>query len=598
MNYGSGLKCFNFFIISIGAFGVFACSHTHPLSQKSINSKIHYAKNLPGANRENRQDIGTNYMITTQGDASSEAGRKIFAQGGNAIDAAVAISFAISVERPQSTGIGGGGFMLVHFADTNDTLAIDFREMAPALASERMYLDKAGNVIPKLSLEGALSVGVPGLVAGLYEVHKKYGALKWHEVVAPSIELAEKGFTIYPHLAEAIEQRKEVLAKFPSSRKIFFDSNGTPLKEGTLLRQIDLGKTLRTIQSKGRSGFYDGWVAKAIVENQKKLGGIIRANDLRGYTVKFREPVWGKFNDYRIASMPPPSSGGTHVIQILNILEGYSLKEYGPFSDQAIHWTASATQQAFADRATYLGDSDFVKVPVAGLTNKNYAVSIRNKISRELAKPSSKVKPGNPWPFKNPYESSETTHFTVMDSIGNTVSSTQTINYYFGSGIVVDGTGIILNDEMDDFSAKPGAKNVFGAVGSTKNRVQPGKRPLSSMSPTIVFEGKSKSPMMALGTPSGTRIITCVAQTVLNYLLYGMSLYDSVASIRYHHQWSPDMIMVDEPGFSNELTFALQKRGHSVRKRNLGCRVNAIAKEGTKLIGVSDPRGEGRSIGN
>lgn len=537
-------------------------------------------------------------MITTQGEASSNAGKRAFALGGNAIDAAIAISFAISVERPQSTGIGGGGFMLMYFADTKETIAVDFREMAPALAHEKMYLDKNGEVVPRLSLDGSLSVGVPGLVAGLYEIHKKYGALKWEDVVAPAIELAEDGFPVYPHLTEAITHRAETLQKFPDSKKLFFTAAGEPLPVGRTLKQPDLAKTLRAIQKKGRDGFYKGWVAEKIVASQKETGGLIRMEDLSGYEVKFRKPVWGEFRSYKIASMPPPSSGGTHVIQILNILEGYPLEEHGPFAEQTVHWTASAMQRAYADRASYLGDSDFVKVPVKGLTDKKYAALLRNTIDPNLAKPSEKVKAGNPWPYSNPYESDETTHFTVMDKFGNTVSSTQTINYYFGSGIVAKGTGIVLNDEMDDFSAKPGALNVFGAVGSTKNRVQPKKRPLSSMSPTIVFSPVDNSPVMALGTPSGTRIITCVAQTMLNYLVYKMPLYDAVASLRYHHQWAPDEIRVDEPGFPEEMTFSLQKRGHSVRTRNLGCRVNAIAKENTRLIGVSDPRGEGKSIGD
>lgn len=574
-----------------------ACASQHPLANRPTQEKIHFATTLPGVGKSEREAAGTQYMITTQGDASSKAGKRMFALGGNAIDAAIAISFAISVERPQSTGIGGGGFMLIHFADSKETIAVDFRETAPNLASEKMYLDRFGKVIPKLSLDGALSVGTPGLVAGLYEIHKKYGALKWQDVVQPSIDLAENGFPVYPHLNEAISQRAEVLKKFPDSKKLFFDTNGEPLAIGSTLRQRDLARTLRKIQKEGRDGFYKGSVAKAIVKSQKKHGGLIREDDLLDYKVKFRRPVWGSYLNYKIASMPPPSSGGSHIIQILNILEGYSLKDDGPFSEQTIHLTTSAMQRAFADRATYLGDSDFVKVPVTGLTSKKYASDLRQQITIDLAMPSQNVKPGAPWPYNTPYESDETTHFTVMDKLGNTVASTQTINYYFGSGVVAEGTGIILNDEMDDFSAKPGAKNVFGAVGSKKNRIQPKKRPLSSMSPTIVFRNDSDVPMLALGTPSGTRIITCVVQTMLNYLLYDMPLYESVASLRYHHQWAPDEIFVDEPGFTKELKFGLQKRGHSVRTRNLGCRVNAIAREDSRLIGVSDPRGEGLSIG-
>ena len=580
-------------ILSIAFVG---CANTHPISEFRANKKLIFAPFAKGFERDRHESRTHNYMIASQGEASTKAGAQMFKNGGNAIDAAAAVSFAISVERPQSTGLGGGGFMLVHFAKKKKTVAVDFREQAPGKATEKMYLNKNGKVIPKLSLDGAKSIGVPGIVAGIVEVHSKYGLLPLSTIIQPAIDMAEDGIRVYPHLANAINHRKDVLRKYPGSRALFFRKDGTPLQEGDLLVQQDLAQTLRVIQKQGRAGFYKGEVAKKIIASQIKHGGLMRQSDLDNYQVKFRVPVWGTFRGLRIASMPPPSSGGIHVIQILNMLESDKIEKYGIYSPQTVHLTASSMQQAFADRATYLGDQDFVSVPVKGLTSKKYAEQLRSQIHNELATPSRSLRAGNPWPYENPYESAETTHFTVMDKEGNTVSSTQTINYYFGSGIVAEGTGVVLNDEMDDFSTKPGAKNIFGAVGSKKNAVAPGKRPLSSMSPTIVF--KKDKPILALGTPSGTRIITCVAQTILNYVVHELPLFESVALIRYHHQWSPDEITVDSPGFSSVLTHQLLRRGYSVREKNLGCSINAIAREGNFLHGVADPRGEGLSMGD
>ncbi len=553
----------------------------------------HHATFRKGLKRSLAEAYGSNYMITTQGGAATKAGTKMFDLGGNAIDAAIAISFAISVERPQSTGLGGGGFMLIHLSEKKKTLAVDFREQAPGLAGKDMYLDKQGNVIPKLSQDGILSAGVPGIVAGLVDVHKKYGKLKLSQIIQPAIDLAETGFRVYPHLAKSIDFRKDLLAKYPASKKIFF-KDGKPLKEGDWLVQKDLAKTLRRIAKLGKAGFYKGPVAKAIIQSQKKYKGLIRQSDLDQYSVKYRNPVWGSFRGYRVASMPPPSSGGIHVLQILNTLEPIVKDSY---SKESIHWIASAMQRAFADRAEYLGDSDFVKVPLVGLSSKGYARSIRRQINAsERAIPSKNVKPGSPWPWNQPYESDETVHFTVMDKKGNTVSSTQTVNYYMGSGVVVDGAGFLLNNEMDDFSAKPGVPNIFGALGNKNNAIQPKKRPLSSMSPTILFD--DKGPKLALGSPAGTKIISCVAQVILNYIAYEKPLFDSIANIRIHHQWIPDEIRVDEPGLSSSLTDELTAMGHSVRTQNLNCRVNGIAREGGMLHGVADPRGEGLSLGN
>lgn len=559
------------------------CAAHHPAT-------LPFAGDIPrkaGAEAE-----GKNVMISTDGEAASRAGRRMIELGGNAVDAAVASSFAISVERPHSTGLGGGGFLLLYLAEKKQTLAFDFRERAPRLASRDMFLDGKGDPVPNASLDGGLASATPGLVAGLVEVQKKYGKLTLAEVLQPAIELAEGGFVVYGSLAKALKERSGVLARFPASKKIFLHEDGSPLEAGENLKQVDLAKTLRSVAARGRDGFYAGWVANAIVKSNEEAGGLIRLADLRGYRVKMRPPVRGTFREYEIVSMPPPSSGGAHVVEILNILERDPLAALGAASAQSIHLQASAMQRAFADRAEYLGDPDFVKVPLAGLTAKTYAAKLRAQIPERNASPSLTVKPGRP-PGVEP---EHTTHLTVMDGAGNTVTSTQTINGYFGSGLVAAGTGVLLNNEMDDFSVKPGVANLFGAIGNDKNAVAAEKRPLSSMSPTIVFRGGE--PFLALGSPSGTRIITCVAQTLLNRLAYGMPLYEAVAVIRYHHQWLPDEIRVDSPGFAPFVTRELETRGYRVRVSDLGCRVAAVERSPAGLRGVADPRGEGIALGN
>lgn len=545
------------------------------------------AENIP--HKAAAEAYGRKIMISADGEASTRAGAKMNALGGNAVDAAVAASFAISVERPHSTGLGGGGFFLLHLPRQKKTLAYDFRERAPMKASRDMYL-KDGEPVPNLSLNGPLAAGTPGLVAGLVKVHRRYGRLPLATVLEPAIELAEKGFPVYRALAGALSSKREVLAAYPSSARIFLHPDGTPLAEGEILVQKDLGKTLRRIAKQGRAGFYKGPVAVAIVTENQKAGGLISHRDLDAYEVKMREPVRGSFLGHEIVSMPPPSSGGAHVIEILNMVEKDPLGAQGPASPESVHVLASAMQRAFADRAEYLGDSDFVKVPLKGLVSKEYAAELRKSFG-ENATPSSVVKAGVP-PGAEP---EHTTHLTVMDAEGNAVSTTQTINGWFGSGFVVEGTGVFLNNEMDDFSIKPGVANLYGAIGNDKNAIAPGKRPLSSMSPAIVFrEGK---PFLALGSPSGTRIITCVASTIVNRIAYQMPLYDSVASVRYHHQWQPDEIRVDLPGFPPALSAALEKKGYKLNASNLGCRVAAVELENGLLHGVADPRGEGLSLG-
>lgn len=531
------------------------------------------------------------YMISTQGPGATEAAAKVFEAGGNAIDAAVAASFMISVERPQSTGLGGGGFMLIRFAETGEILAVDFREKAPMLATANMYLDQTGEVIRDKSKKGIFAAGVPGLVAGLSEVHRRFGRVEWNQLVEPSIQLAKNGLKVYPHLANALDKTQDTLKKYPASAAIFLKEDGSPYEVGDILFQNDLAETLKLIQENNRAGFYKGSVANAIVAENQRLGGLMAHADLDAYNVIFREPVVGQFKGFDIYSMPPPSSGGAHIIQILNMLENDPLKELGAASPFTIHLTSQAMQSAFADRASYMGDADFVEVPLSGIISKNYAKRLRSKFSKNKARPSDKVKAGEP----SRYESDETTHFTIMDSQGNIVTTTQTINGWMGSGVVVPGTGIVLNNEMDDFTTKVGAANFFGAIGGEPNRIEAQKRPLSSMSPTIVM--KDDEPVMALGTASGTRILTCVAQTILNHLYYGMPLYEAVSVVRYHHQWQPDKIRVDVPGFPAAVKKQLIAMDYEVEEKDLGCKMQVVKKEATELHGVSDPRGQGKSFG-
>lgn len=534
---------------------------------------------------------GQRFAVATQGQHSSIAALQMFERGGNAADAFVAASFALSVERPQSTGLGGGGFLLYQGANMSRPISLDFRESAPLKASEDMYLDKSGKVIENKSINGIHAVAVPGLVAGLLEFHEKYGKLPRAVVMWPAIELAENGFIIYPELEKAIKYRRDELFKDESARKIFLALDGSSLKSGQRLIQMDLGRTLRKIAADGKSAFYKGEIAKAIVSTSKMKGGLLSREDLESYTPKYRTPVAGHYRGHDIYSMGPPSSGGTHALEILNIVEDLNLRQYGPGHPLSIHYTAEAMKQAFADRSEYMGDPDFEKVPLSLLLSKVYAATVRSKLSPDRARTKEEVRPGE---IPELYESDETTHLTVADAEGNVISSTQTINGLFGAAVVARGTGIVLNNEMDDFASKIGASNLFGAVGGKKNLIAPKKRPLSSMSPTIVTY--KQKPLYALGTPSGTRILTCVAQTLLNLLEYDMDLYASVAALRYHHQWSPDELRVGPPGLPEDVLGSLITKGHKIDKRPLGCKMQAVGIEEKELIGVSDPRGEGLTL--
>lgn len=575
---------FRYVILCSVAFVSLQCAHRATEDAKPI-----YAGHAD-MSRASFKAIGKKYAISTQGSAATEAARAVMAEGGNIVDAAIAASFVISVERPHSTGLAGGGFFLYREAASGKTYAIDFRERAPARATEKMFLDEKGEHVHARSEEGILSVGVPGVVAGLVEIHAKFGKLPLKRLIEPAITLAEKGFPIYPYLANAIVEQKDVLARDPAAAKLFLGKKGEPLPEGHVLVQKDLGKTLRLIAAKGRAGFYEGNIAGAMEGYFKRAKGLITRKDLADYKVKWREPVTGSFNGYEVYSMPPPSSGGVHVIQILKLLENDGLKARGLLSADSIHRAAASMQLAFADRAKYLGDPDYVKVPVKELTSDTYLRMRDSTITADRARKKDEIQAGDV-----AKESTDTTHLSIIDEEGNAVATTQTINGYFGANIVLPGTGLVLNNEMDDFSAKPGASNLFGAVGGVPNKIEPGKTPLSSMSPTfLVKDGKVQ---LSVGAPGGTRIITCVAQTILNWTEFGLPLEQAVGLMRYHHQWSPDVLFLDPPGPGPAVVAKLEKLGYTVKLEAVPCHVMAVAREGDILKAVSDPRDAGTGAG-
>jgi gamma-glutamyltranspeptidase / glutathione hydrolase len=559
-------------------------------SDTKSNSK-YFQKNPDNRSLSTYQSKGKTAMIASAGDEATQAGLAILKKGGNAIDAAVAVSFAISVLRPQSTGIGGGGFMLVYSQQHKKTFVFDFRERAPLKATRNMYV-KNGKVVKGLSVNGILSVATPGIVAGLAEVHQNFGSLAWKDVIQPAIELAENGFTVYPALTRRLENRKDIILNNQAMLEVFFD-NGTPIQPGVILKQKDLAKTLKEIAQKGKAGFYEGWVANAITQEMKIKGGLITQKDLTQYQVKQRTPVEGTYRGYKILSMPPPSSGGTHVVQMLNMLESFDLTKYKYKSPEHIHLMTEVMRQAYADRAHYLGDPDFVDIPLQRLISKKYAKTSIEKINLQKARSSENTTHG----FFKPLESSSTTHFSIVGPLGNVVSSTQTINYSFGSCVMVPGTGIILNDEMDDFSAQPGIPNVYGLVGGEANSIQPLKTPLSSMSPTLVF--KNNKPYLVLGSPGGSRIITAVLQTIVNVIDYNMPLLQAVAHGRIHHQWLPDKLFLETPSVPVVSQNILATMGHVIGLKDStfgDVQAIQIHEDGT-LIGVSDPRHEGMPMG-
>jgi gamma-glutamyltranspeptidase/glutathione hydrolase len=531
---------------------------------------------------------GTGGMVATQEAHATRAAARILAEGGNAVDAAVCAGFTLAVTLPRAGNIGGGGFMLIHLAKENRQTAIDYREKAPGAAHRDMFLDAEGNVNTALSLSSRLATGVPGTVRGLALALRKHGTISLKRALEPAIKLAEEGFIIGEDLHQSLAAHRGHFKDSPAALKVYYRPDGSPPALGSRLIQKDLAKTLRLIASQGPDAFYAGPIAGAIVADMKANGGIMTGDDLINYRPIVRKPVSGTYRGWKIVAMPPPSSGGIHLIQMLNILEEFPIAKYGHNSTNTIHICVEAMRRAYADRSRYLGDPDFADIPSKALISKDYARHLAAQIDPDLATASAKVSPGlEP---QDDIESNETTHFSVIDQWGNAVSNTYTLNFSYGSGIMVPGTGILLNNEMDDFSAKPGVANAYGLLGGRRNAIEPGKRMLSSMTPTLLFKGDNH--VVATGSPGGSRIITTVLQIVCNLIDHGMDISGASAAARFHHQWFPDEVQV-EPGFNPDTVASLQARSHRVKTRPLMGSTQSVARIDGRFYGASDPRRQG-----
>jgi gamma-glutamyltranspeptidase/glutathione hydrolase len=526
-------------------------------------------------------------MVASPERLGAVIGVDILKAGGNAVDAAVAVGFALAVTYPRAGNLGGGGFMLIHLAEGDRQTLLDYREQAPAAAHRNLFLDENGEADRNREYFSHQSAGVPGTVAGLLHALRHYGTLPLAQVLRPAIELAEQGFEVSYALNFEIGNRAQRLGQNPEARRLFLTEAGEAPAIGDTLVQRDLGWTLRQILARGRDGFYRGAVAERIAAEMEAGNGLITTADLAAYQVVERSPVRGRYGDYEIVSTPPPSSGGVHIIQMLNILEGYDLAAMGHNSAAYLHHLAEAMKLAYADRSRYLGDPDFTAVPTAQLIDKAYAARLREGIDPAKATPSEKILPGQ----RLPEEGRDTTHFTVADSAGNVVSNTYTLNFSFGSHIAVPGTGFLLNNEMADFASRPGKSNAYGLVEGEANAIEAGKRPLSSMSPTMVF--RDGQPWLATGSPGGSVIITTVMQTVLNAMTFDMNIAAAAAAARVHHQWKPDRLTV-EKGVSPDTVELLRGMGHEVifGKRSLG-RTQSIMLDGGWMYGATDTRRAG-----
>jgi gamma-glutamyltranspeptidase/glutathione hydrolase len=532
-------------------------------------------------------------MVVSQEMLASQVGADILARGGNAMDAAVATGFALAVTLPRAGNLGGGGFMLVHLAEENKTVAIDYREMAPASASRDMFLDAEGDVDNSKARFSIQSSGVPGTVAGLLHALDSYGTMSLKQVLTPAINLARDGFPVSFDLSSSLQARQKTLHKNAASKAYFYKADGSDYQYGETLAQKDLAATLARIAENGRSGFYQGKTAELMVAEMQRSGGLINHKDLANYRVIEREPVCGDYRGNSVCAMPPPSSGGVHMVQMLNILEGWELSSLGHNSAAYIHRLVESMRRAYADRSSYLGDPDFFPVPVAKLTDKKYATNLREQINLEEVSRSSDIRPGLDGNTAGK-ESTETTHFSAWDQWGNVVSNTYTLNFSYGSGISVAGAGFLLNNEMDDFSSKPGSPNGYGLVGGVANAIEPGKRPLSSMTPTIVFD-TTGAPMLATGSPGGSTIITIVMQMVLNVIDFEMNVAEATAASRIHHQWLPDMVFY-ESGVSADTLQLLREMGHQLKDKTsrLGATQSIQAgATGTMVYGAADYRRDG-----
>jgi len=536
-------------------------------------------------------------MVASTNVIASQVGVDIMKRGGNAVDAAIAVAFALAVTHPAAGNLGGGGFMMIRLKN-GKTTAIDYREMAPAAATRNIYLDKNGNLIEGEggSLVGYRAAGVPGTVRGMAMALQKYGSGKfqWSQLVHPAVLLARDGFVVNRALARSLRGNDDYLSQYAETKRIYL-KGGKFYEEGELFRQPDLAATFARLQRSGPNEFYGGQTARLIVEDMKRNNGLMTMADLAGYEAKEREPVRGKYRGYDVISMPPPSSGGAVLIQMLNILEGYELSKMEPSSSERYHLMTEAMRRAFADRAEFMGDTDFVKVPIAGLIDKSYAMKLRGTISLQRATPSVEVHAGQP----PGHESEDTTHFTVVDSQGNAVANTYTLNNSYGSAAVAKGTGILLNDEMDDFAAKPGTPNMYGLIQGERNAVAPRKRPLSAMTPTFVLR-KDGSLWFTVGSPGGPTIINTAFCVITNVVDYGMNIQQAIDFPRIHHQWLPDELVSEPYGLSGDTQRTLQSLGHKLaRPRYLGDAEGIMIEEKTGVrLGATDPRrSDGPAVG-
>jgi len=551
---------------------------------------------------------GAQAMVVAEEPLAADVGVAVLKAGGNAVDAAVAVGFALAVTHPSAGNLGGGGFMLVRLAN-GQTNFIDFREKAPAAAGKDMYLDAAGKPT-RDSLVGWRASGVPGTTRGLELAHRKYGRKKWTEVLQPAVDLATRGFPVSYALSQGLKSAGRagtntqggsvltsagVLSRFPDSRRIF-TRDGRFYEPGETFAQPELAATLKRIQTGGAREFYEGETARKLAAAMAANGGLITTADLKAYQAVERQPLTGKYRGHDIITAPPPSTGGVGLLQMLGVLEDSGYERPGAGAAATIHYVAESMRRFYADRGEFLGDPDFVKVPVRGLIHRSYTSQLRSTIDREKATPSSLVKHGN----LLPYESTETTHFSILDSEGNAVALTYTLNGGYGSGVTIPGLGFLMNNEMDDFTVKPGSPNMFGLIEGVANSIAPGKRPNSSMTPTIVL--KNGQPVLILGAPGGSRIITGVMQVLINVLDFGMNIQDAVDAPRFHHQWQPDRLFT-ERGISPDTIAALRAKGHTVEPNTFGvARVEAIHVEtnatGQRWIaGAADGRGDGKAAG-
>ena len=536
-------------------------------------------------------------IVSSTNEVASRVGVDVMKRGGNAVDAAIAVAFALAVTHPAAGNLGGGGFMIIRLKN-GKTTAIDYREMAPAAATRNVYLDKDGKLIEGEggSLVGYRAAGVPGTVRGMELALKMYGSgrLNWAQLIEPARLLAANGFSVTYNLARSLRGNDEYLSQYPETKRIYL-KGGKFYSEGDIFRQPDLAATFGRLQRSGPNEFYQGQTARLIVNAMKRNNGLMTMDDLRGYVAKERQPLRGSYRGYEVISMPPPSSGGAVLLEMLNILEGYELKQMDANSSDRYHLMAEAMRRAFADRAEYMGDSDFVRVPVAGLVDKSYAAKLRATINTDRASTSEEVRAGRP----AGYESEETTHFTVVDTDGNAVANTYTLNNSYGSAAVAKGTGMLLNDEMDDFAAKPGTPNMYGLIQGERNAVAPRKRPLSAMTPTIVLR-KDGSFWFTVGSPGGPTIINTVLCVISNVIDYGMNIQQAIDAPRIHHQWLPDEFVWEPYGLSGDTQRALSARGHKLAKpRYLGDAEGIMIEEKTGVrLGATDPRrSDGMAVG-